>query len=57
MFYGYDLFLEVYRLQGENIAVSKIYYFLPILFYCPLPEFSLSGIKTYLSTHLYCIET
>jgi len=26
IFYGYDLFWEqVYRFQGENIAVSKIY--------------------------------
>lgn len=25
MFYCYDLFLDVYRFQGENIVVSKIY--------------------------------
>lgn len=59
MFYGDDLFLEVYGFQGENIAVSKLYQLLSSSssFIVSVPEFNLSGIKTYLSIYLYCINT
>lgn len=59
VFYGYDLFQDFYRFQGENIAMSKIYQLLcsSSCFIIPIPEFNLSEIRTYLSIYLYCVDT
>lgn len=41
MFYGYDIFLDVYRFQGEDITVSKTHSLVSpsFCFITPVPEF------------------